>query len=96
MMRCVCLHWTTPRDVVAFRFACCGPWWPCSLCHEEAAGHAAVPWPKARFGERSVLCGACGHAMTVPEYMACGSRCPACGAAFNPGCQAHWPQYFED
>ncbi|MEA3191271.1 MAG: hypothetical protein QOD77_1853 [Thermoplasmata archaeon] len=94
-VRCACLHWTSPLDLVSFRFACCAPWWPCDLCHQEAAGHPAEPWPSARFHEPSVLCGACGNAMTAPAYVASGSRCPSCAAPFNPGCRPHWPRYFQ-
>lgn len=90
-----CVHWQGPSDVVAFRFACCDGWWPCHACHEEMAGHGAIPWPVGHFSERSVLCGACGQAMTVPDYTSSGSRCPSCRAEFNPRCRPHWPLYFE-
>ena len=90
-----CVHWGGPLDVLAFRFPCCDGWWPCHACHGEAAGHAARPWPRARFGEPSVLCGACRTAMTVPEYVGAPDRCPACGAGFNPGCRSHHPLYVE-
>ena len=89
-----CVHWHGAADVVAFRFACCDGWWPCATCHDEA-GHARKPWPAARFGEPSVLCGACGVALTAPAYAASDSRCTACGHAFNPRCRPHWPLYFE-
>ncbi len=90
-----CVHWHGPLDVVAFRFACCEGFWPCYKCHDGGADHAALPWPRTRFEERSVLCGACRTEMTVPVYVASGSRCPSCGAGFNPACCAHWPLYFE-
>lgn len=54
-----------------------------------------MPWPAGRFAEASVLCGVCKHAMTVPAYIASGSRCPSCDAAFNPACRSHWPSYFD-
>lgn len=44
---------------------------------------------------RAVLCGVCGHQLTVIEYLDCGSTCPACGTAFNPGCARHRHLYFE-
>jgi uncharacterized CHY-type Zn-finger protein len=90
-----CVHWHGPLDVVAFRFGCCPGWWPCRSCHDEAAEHAAVPWPLSRGGEPSVLCGVCGATLTPAAYQGCGSRCPGCGAGFNPACRAHWPLYFE-
>lgn len=89
-----CRHWHSALDVVAFRFPCCVGWWPCVQCHEETEAHAAVPWPAVRQGETSVLCGVCRAELTVAAYVACHSRCPRCNAAFNPGCNAHWPRYF--
>lgn len=90
-----CRHWRGPTDIVAFRFGCCDGWWPCHECHAESAGHPSRPWPESRQGEASVLCGACKSTMTAPQYVASGSMCPRCGAAFNPRCKPHWPVYFE-
>ncbi|MES2153926.1 MAG: CHY zinc finger protein [bacterium] len=90
-----CVHWHGPLDVVAFRFACCDGWWPCHDCHDETAGHKAMPWPKSRHAQPSVICGVCRHEMTVAEYVGCNSRCPVCRAGFNPACKGHWPRYFE-
>jgi uncharacterized CHY-type Zn-finger protein len=89
-----CVHWHSPLDIVSFRFPCCDGWWPCHACHEAAQDHPARPWPRPRFAEASVRCGACGGEMAVPAYVACASRCPSCGAGFNPGCRLHWPLYF--
>jgi uncharacterized CHY-type Zn-finger protein len=90
-----CEHYHSDLDVVAFRFACCERYYPCVRCHEAVAGHEAVPWPRDRFDEPSVLCGACGVAMTASDYLSCGSRCPHCEAAFNPGCRSHLTSYLE-
>lgn len=90
-----CAHYDGPRDVVALRFGCCGVYYPCHRCHDDAAGHPAEPWPRARFDEPAVLCGVCRTTMTAGAYLASGSACPACGAAFNPGCAAHHHLYFE-
>jgi uncharacterized CHY-type Zn-finger protein len=90
-----CAHYRTDRDVVAFRFACCEEYFPCFRCHEETTSHDAVPWPRARFDEPSVLCGVCGTALTVPDYLEADYSCPACDAAFNPGCANHAELYFE-
>ncbi|MFD1562125.1 CHY zinc finger protein [Haloarchaeobius amylolyticus] len=90
-----CAHYHTDRDVVAFRFACCEHYYPCFRCHEERADHETVPWPRDRFDEPSVLCGVCETELTVPEYLAADYRCPACDAAFNPGCANHAALYFE-
>jgi uncharacterized CHY-type Zn-finger protein len=51
-------------------------------------------WPKAAWDERAVLCGVCGGQLTVRDYLACENRCPACDAAFNPGCRLHYHLYF--
>jgi uncharacterized CHY-type Zn-finger protein len=43
-----------------------------------------------------VLCGACGHEMSIDQYMASSYQCPDCNAAFNPGCRNHYQFYFAD
>ncbi len=91
-----CAHWDDAVDVVAFRFACCGTYYPCSACHDAATDHEAVPWPRGRFAEPAVLCGACRASLTARRYLGAGEdACPACGAAFNPGCRRHRDRYFE-
>ena len=90
-----CAHYGGDTDRVALRFGCCGAYYPCHRCHDEAAGHPAKPWPRARFAEPSVLCGACRRPMTAPTYLASGHACPSCGAPFNPGCAAHRDRYME-
>ena len=90
-----CAHYDGPADRVALRFDCCDAFYPCHRCHEEAAAHPARPWPRARFNEPAVLCGACRTALTATAYLDSGHRCPACAADFNPGCAAHYGLYFE-
>ena len=111
-----CVHWESELDVVALRFGCCGTFSPCHACHAETADHDPEPWPRARFDEPAVLCGACGATLSARVYLdgealrASGSEgrshsgsrakpdddaCPACGAAFNPGCRRHRDRYFE-
>ena len=41
-----------------------------------------------------VLCGVCRTELTIEKYMDAGFTCPACGAAFNPGCAHHYHLYF--
>ena len=89
-----CAHYGTARDVVAIRPACCGTFYPCIDCHDALADHEAVPWPADRFDARAVLCGRCGTVLTVAAYLETDHRCPACGGAFNPGCEAHYDRYF--
>lgn len=90
-----CAHYAGPTDVVALRFACCDAFYPCHRCHDATVGHPAEVWPRARFDEPSVLCGVCQATMTWPAYRAAADACPACGAAFNPGCVAHAHHYAE-
>ncbi|WP_323172448.1 CHY zinc finger protein [Natrialba sp. PRR66] len=90
-----CGHYHTDRDIVSFRFDCCDAYFPCFRCHAAVEDHEAIPWPRNRFNEPSVRCGACDSAFTVPTYLACAYRCPNCDAPFNPGCEAHADRYFE-
>lgn len=90
-----CAHYDGPTDVIALRFRCCDEWFPCIDCHREVAGHDVEVWPLAERDREAVLCGVCGRRLTIAEYLGCDSTCPACGAAFNPGCSNHWHHYFE-
>ena len=90
-----CVHYRTPLDVIAIKFACCGEFYPCHLCHAEASDHQAAQWPVASRGEPAVLCGVCGHLWTITEYLGVDS-CPGCAAAFNPGCKLHTELYFRN
>lgn len=90
-----CAHWAGDRDVVAIRAPCCGVYYACSACHEALADHPLEPIPEAEFDTPGVLCGVCGTALTVHEYLDSGHACPACGTAFNPGCATHYDRYFE-
>lgn len=89
-----CVHYRSELDVVAIRFACCGEFYPCHLCHEEAAGHPSAVWPLDERGAEAVLCGVCGSVLTIAEYLE-SSSCPRCAAGFNPGCSLHAHLYFE-
>src|SRR5207248_622732 len=79
---------------IAIKFACCGKWFPCHQCHAERADHTASLWSREHFDEGAVLCGACGHQLTIREYLDSGSVCPRCGRQFNPGCARHHYFYF--
>nr|WP_203585977.1 CHY zinc finger protein [Subtercola lobariae] len=88
-----CIHYHSALDVIAIKFACCGDYYPCHLCHEEAAGHPARTWPVAAFDTPAVLCGVCDSELTIAEYLGVDD-CPRCGAFFNPGCRLHSHLYF--
>ena len=51
----------------------------------RAAGHPAAQWPVEEQSAEAVLCGVCGHELSVREYLA-ADGCPRCAARFNPGC----------
>jgi uncharacterized CHY-type Zn-finger protein len=72
-----CAHWASDSDVVAIRAPCCGVYYPCSACHEALADHVLEPIPGAEFDAPGVLCGACGTALTVHEYLDTDHACPA-------------------
>lgn len=91
-----CTHWDEPVDVVALRFGCCETYYPCFECHEATTDHEAEPWPKSRFDEPAVLCGACRETITAGRYLGDGDSCPHCRAPFNPGCRKHRDLYFEE
>jgi uncharacterized CHY-type Zn-finger protein len=90
-----CAHWHGERDVIAIKMRCCGAYYACKDCHEALAGHAIRTWPREEWDEKAVLCGVCGHEMSVREYLGCAGTCPACAASFNPGCREHYRFYFE-
>jgi len=88
-----CIHYATPLDVIAIKFPCCDEFYPCHLCHQEAAEHPAEQWPAESRDEQAILCGPCGQLLTIAEY-AHTNACPACAAPFNPRCKLHWDLYF--
>ncbi len=90
-----CVHYRSAVDIVAIKVRCCGVYYACKDCHVALAGHAIAVWPRGEWEQRAVLCGACGAELTIWEYLQGESRCPGCGAGFNPGCRAHWHFYFE-
>jgi uncharacterized CHY-type Zn-finger protein len=90
-----CVHYRSPRDIVAIRMKCCGVYYACRDCHEALAGHALQAWPRGEWDCKGVLCGACGTELGIDEYLACASRCPTCMAPFNPECRRHHSFYFE-
>lgn len=90
-----CAHYHSGLDVIAIRFRCCERYFACFECHENAADHPGARWSVHEFDRKAILCGVCAAELTISEYLACGFQCPACGAAFNPGCAAHYHLYFE-
>jgi len=90
-----CIHWHSSLDIIAIKFKCCDKYFPCYSCHEETAGHEAIVWPKNEFDTKAILCGECGHELSIKDYMGCNNTCPKCASLFNPGCSKHYHLYFE-
>jgi uncharacterized CHY-type Zn-finger protein len=90
-----CKHYRSALDIIAIKMKCCGDYYACKDCHSELAGHALQVWPGSEWDQKAVLCGACRTEMTIHEYLQSDSHCPACRAAFNPGCRNHYHFYFE-
>ena len=90
-----CKHYHSTVDVIAIKFPCCDTYYPCYECHQEVTHHPAVRWSKDHIHEKAILCGVCGHQLTIAEYMNSKFICPICSAAFNEGCQNHYHLYFD-
>lgn len=89
-----CRHYQSDRDIVAIKFACCGAYYACYRCHVAVVDHAPERWAREQFIERALLCGVCGLAISIAEYLQGLARCPRCRSAFNPGCALHHHLYF--
>lgn len=89
-----CVHYHSQLDIIAIKFKCCGDYYPCYQCHEQAVEHSAQVWAKEEFNELAILCGACNTEITINEYLKSNSKCPFCAAYFNPKCSNHYHLYF--
>ena len=90
-----CAHYHSSLDIIAIKFKCCGRWFPCYECHAETTDHPALVWPVDERDMKAILCGNCGHQLTIAEYFGSESMCNSCRAHFNPGCEDHYDLYFE-
>lgn len=90
-----CAHYDSDVDIIAVKFKCCGRWFPCFKCHAEHENHAPKVWSSGETDTLAVLCGGCGHQLSIAEYVECASVCPNCGSEFNPRCANHYNLYFE-
>lgn len=88
-----CVHYGTPKDVIAIKFACCRRYYPCHLCHEESETHPAEQWPIADRWQKAILCGVCSTELTIDAYLS-ADGCPFCSAPFNERCRLHSELYF--
>jgi len=90
-----CAHWRSPLDIIAIKMRCCARYYACRACHDALEHHSVKLWPKPEWSQKAILCGDCGHELSVHAYLASASQCPACGARFNPACRSHHHLYFE-
>lgn len=90
-----CTHYHSDLDIISIRMKCCGTYFACKDCHELLADHSIAVWPETEWDQTAILCGVCGHEMSIAEYMTSGDRCPSCQAGFNPRCRNHYHFYFE-
>ena len=96
-----CVHWHSPRDVVAIKMHCCQLFYPCHSCHQQQTDtlpHPHTVWPRDKWHHPALLCGVCKSLIAIDEYLsvyetsassAVDPRCPRCAAAWNPGCGKH-------
>ena len=89
-----CAHYAGQADIIALKFKCCGDFYPCYECHDEAVTHQSSRWVEAELNERAILCGVCNELLTIADYLG-AERCPACNSEFNPGCKLHRHIYFD-
>ena len=89
-----CTHYHSSVDIIAIKFKCCDRYYPCFECHTESEDHLPQQWPQEEWNTKAILCGACGHELTINEYMASHNQCPVCKELFNPGCEKHYYLYF--
>ena len=90
-----CIHYHTPKDVIAIKFKCCQQYYPCYQCHEEEVHHPSEVWSAGEFDTKAILCGVCKTELTIREYMASNNTCPHCKSLFNPNCSRHYHLYFD-
>lgn len=90
-----CSHYNNALDIIAIKMRCCGIYYACKDCHIALADHGIEVWPRSEWGEKAILCGACGTELTIDRYLNCGHRCPMCNAEFNTACRSHHQYYFE-
>jgi uncharacterized CHY-type Zn-finger protein len=90
-----CKHYLSPVDIIAIKHKCCGQWFACIHCHQEAADHAPDVWLQKEFDEKAIRCGNCKTVFSIHQYLKSANHCPSCQASFNPRCSNHYHFYFQ-
>jgi len=90
-----CKHYDTENDRIAIKFYCCRQFYACYKCHMEFGCGRALVWPRKYFHIKAILCGSCGHQLTINDYLTSSNYCPLCLHPFNPRCFSHHHLYFE-
>lgn len=90
-----CVHYHSALDIIAIKFACCERYYPCYECHEAMEDHPPSTWKLEQRDQGAILCGVCGHELTIEEYMNSQHQCQSCYSGFNPGCANHYHLYFD-
>lgn len=90
-----CEHYNSVLDIIAIKFKCCEQWFPCFKCHSEITSHQPQVWQISQYNTQAILCGGCGHQLSITEYLESESICPKCNSLFNPKCALHYDLYFE-
>jgi len=90
-----CIHYHSPKDIIAIKFKCCGKYYPCYTCHEDESDHLPLTWGANDQETKAILCGVCKYEMSIRAYLNCNNQCPNCDSKFNPSCSNHYNLYFD-
>ena len=89
-----CIHYHTKKDIISIKFKCCGKYYPCYKCHQEAENHKPALWGTTEYDEKAVLCGICDKEHTIDEYLLT-NQCLDCESLFNEACESHYHLYWK-
>jgi uncharacterized CHY-type Zn-finger protein len=64
-----CSRHNKPVDIIAIKMRCCGIYYACKECHIALADHEIEVWPRSEWGQKAILCGACGFELTMDRYL---------------------------
>ena len=90
-----CIHYHSPKDIIAIKFKCCRKYYPCYTCHADDSDHLPLTWDANEQETKAILCGVCKYELSIRAYLNCNNQCPNCDSQFNPGCSNHYNLYFD-